>query len=275
MFELIFTSCDDSYSMIQRTRQTDEIRGAGAIECWCLHGAVGSASDWREFAAAMSADSIASRAVDLWRFLACEPMSMARFGEALNAEANDAGAGRAKRVLVGYSMGGRLALHALEQADAPWDAAVIVSAHPGLEDADERRARLAQDAGWATQAFGGDWQKFLEEWNAQSLLVGRPPRDADASARFVMRRREIARSFVDWSLGAQESMWGELGRIKVPVLWVVGELDEKFHGLGQRAVSMMPQARLAVAPSAGHRVPWDCGEWFAARVAEFVRASVC
>ena len=261
--------------MIQRTRQTDEIRGAGAIDCWCLHGAVGAAGDWREFAALMSEQSIASRAVDLWRFLACEPMSLARFGEALNAEANDVGAGRAKRVLVGYSMGGRLALQALAGADSPWDAAVIVSAHPGLEDADERRARLAQDAGWAAKAFGGDWQKFLEEWNAQSVLVGRPPRDADASARLVMRRREIARSFVDWSLGAQEPMWGELGQIKVPVLWVVGERDEKFHGLGRRAVSLMPQARLAVAPGVGHRVPWDCGEWFAVRVAEFVRASVC
>ena len=261
--------------MIRHNRQTDEIRGMGAVECWCLHGAVGSAGDWREFAAAMSADSIASRAVDLWRFLACEPRSLTRFGEALNAEANDVSAGRAKRVLVGYSMGGRLALQALARADAPWDAAVIVSAHPGLEDADERCARLAQDAGWATKAFGGDWQKFLEEWNAQSVLAGEAPRDAEASARLVMRRREIARSFVDWSLGAQEPMWGELGRIKVPVLWVVGERDEKFHRLGERAVSQMSQARLAVAPGAGHRVPWECREWFAARVGEFVRASVC
>jgi 2-succinyl-6-hydroxy-2,4-cyclohexadiene-1-carboxylate synthase len=275
MFELIFTSYDDSYSMIRHTRQTDEIRGMGGVESWCLHVAVGTASDWREFTSAMSADSIASRAVDLWRFLECEPMSLTRFGEALNAEANDAGAGRAKRVIVGYSMGGRLALHALARADGPWDAAVIVSAHPGLGDRDERRARLAHDAGWAAQAFGGDWQKFLEEWNAQSVLAGEAPRDADASARLVMRRREIARSFVDWSLGAQEPMWEALGQIKVPVLWVVGERDEKFHGLGQRAVSLMPQARLAVAPGVGHRVPWDCGEWFAARVAEFVRASVC
>ena len=260
--------------MIQRTRQTDEIRGAGAVECWCLHGAVGSAGDWREFAAAMSANSIASRAVDLWRFLACEPMSLTRFGEALNAEANDVSAGRAKRVLVGYSMGGRLALHALARTDSPWDAAVIVSVHPGLEDADERRARLVQDAGWAAQAFGGDWQKFLDEWNAQSVLAGEAPRDAEASARLVMRRREIARSFVDWSLGAQEPMWGELGRIKIPVLWVAGERDEKFHGLGERAVSQMPQARLAVAPGAGHRVPWECGEWFAARVGEFIAAAI-
>ena len=127
--------------MIQRTRQTDEIRGAGAIDCWCLHGAVGAAGDWRKFAASMSEQSIASRSVDLWRFLACEPMSLARFGEALNAEANDVGAGRARRVLVGYSMGGRLALQALVRADSPWDSAVIVSAHPGLEDADERRGQ--------------------------------------------------------------------------------------------------------------------------------------
>ena len=260
--------------MIQRTRQTDEIRAAGAVECWCLHGAVGAAGDWREFAAAMSADSIGSRAVDLWRFLACEPMSMLRFGEALNAEANDVSAGRAKRILIGYSMGGRLALHALAREDAPWDAAVIVSAHPGLENTDERRARLAADAEWATKAFAGDWQKFLSEWNSQSVLAGEAPRDAEASARLAMRRHEIARSFVDWSLGAQEPMWTALERIEIPVLWVVGERDEKFHDLGRRAVSLMPQARLAVAPGAGHRVPWECGEWFAQRVGEFARASL-
>jgi 2-succinyl-6-hydroxy-2,4-cyclohexadiene-1-carboxylate synthase len=270
MFELIFTSYDDSYSMIRHTRQTDEIRGMGGVECWCLHGAVGAASDWREFAASMSEQSIASRAVDLWRFLACEPMSLARFGEALNAEANDVGAGRAKRVLVGYSMGGRLALHALARADSPWDAAVIVSAHPGLEDADERCARLAQDAGWAAKAFGGDWQKFLEEWNAQSVLVGRPPRDADASARLVMRRREIARSFVDWSLGAQEPLWARLPEIKVPVLWIAGENDEAYTAIAQRAAGLMPNARVAIAPDCGHRVPWQAESWLIDQVTGFL-----
>ena len=260
--------------MIQHTKQTDEIRGAGAIECWCLHGAVGAVGDWREFAAAMSKDAIATRSVDLWRFLACEPMSMSRFGEALNAEANDVGVGRAKRVLLAYSMGGRLALHALTQAGGPWDTAVIVSAHPGLESAVERGERLAQDAAWATKAFAGDWQEFLNDWNAQSVLAGELPRDAEASARLVTRRREIARSFVDWSLGAQEPMWGVLGLIRIPVLWVVGERDEKFRSIGERAVSLMPQTQLALAPGAGHRVPWERSEWFAARVGEFIRASV-
>jgi pimeloyl-ACP methyl ester carboxylesterase len=55
---------------------------------------------------------------------------------------------------------------------------------------------------------------------------------------------------------------------------VVGERDEKFHHLGKRAVSFMPQARLVVAPGAGHRVPWECGEWFAGWVTEFLRAEI-
>jgi len=90
----------------------------------------------------------------------------------------------------------------------------------------------------------------------------------------VVHRREIARSFVDWSLGAQEPMWDQLGRIRIPVLWVVGERDKKFYDLGRRAVSLMPQACLAVAPGAGHRVPWECGAWFAARVMGFLRRSL-
>ena len=56
-----------------------------------------------------------------------------------------------------------------------------------------------------------------------------------------MRRREIARSFVDWSLGAQEPLWDRLHEITIPVLWVAGENDAKFRALAERAVALIPQ----------------------------------
>jgi 2-succinyl-6-hydroxy-2,4-cyclohexadiene-1-carboxylate synthase len=260
--------------VIRSSKLADERREAGSIECWLMHGAVGMAADWREFAMSLAERKTCSRAVDLWRFLECDPLPIASFGAPFNADAGDNARGTPK-ALLGYSMGGRLAMHALLADSQPWQAAVIVSAHPGLENAADREARRSADAEWASRALTMPWKDFLTAWDAQPVLDGRIARQPGAAGALSMRRREIARSFVDWSLGAQEPMWGELGQIKVPVLWVVGERDEKFHGLGQRAVSMMSQARLAVAPSAGHRVPWDCGEWFAARVAEFVRASVC
>ena len=241
------------------------------MECWCLHGAVGMAADWRGFAKNLAATGIGSRAVDLWRFLECQPMSLTEFGTAINAEASGEVFRGSSRALLGYSLGGRLALHALLEKDHPWQAAVIISAHPGLESEPERADRRASDAGWATQALAGNWQEFLTAWNAQAVLGSAPLRDRQASSSLIMRRREIARSFVDWSLGVQQPLWDRLGEISIPVLWVVGENDVKFRALAKRAVSLIPNAHLAIAPGAGHRVPWETDAWCADQVARFLK----
>ncbi|MCX8495529.1 MAG: hypothetical protein ORN51_05030, partial [Akkermansiaceae bacterium] len=54
-------------AVIQYSKLADERRDAGTMECWCLHGAVGMAADWRNFAKAMVGRGVGSRAVDLWR----------------------------------------------------------------------------------------------------------------------------------------------------------------------------------------------------------------
>ncbi len=258
--------------MIHTSKVADERREAGAMECWLLHGAVGMAADWRAFAKRLAEAKTGSRAVDLWRFLECQPLPLADFGKALNPEASGE-APRGGRALSGYSMGGRLALHTLLEKNHPWQAAVIVSAHPGLEDEAERETRRASDAAWASMALAGNWQDFLTKWNAQPLLGGLM-RDPQASGSLVMRRREIARSFVDWSLGAQQPLWDRLHEITIPVLWVAGENDPKFRALAERAVSLIPHATLAVAPGAGHRVPWEAEEWLAEKVAGFLRQGI-
>lgn len=255
--------------MIQYSKQADERREAGPMECWCLHGAVGMAADWRGFAKHLAAAGIGSRAVDLWRFLDCCPLPLTEFGKTLNAEASGEVTRGRGRALLGYSMGGRLALHALLEKDHPWQAAVIVSAHPGLET--DHAARRAADAEWATRALAGNWQEFLDAWNSQSILGTGPMRDKQASSSLVMRRREIARSFVDWSLGAQAPLWDRLHEISIPVLWIAGENDPKFLALAERAASLIPNAHLAIAPEAGHRVPWEAEAWLVDQVAHFLK----
>lgn len=234
---------------------------------WCLHGAVGMADDWR----GLELPGRAVKRVDLWRFLDCCPMSLAEFGAALNREA---AATPGKRVLLGYSLGGRLALHALLDGRHGWDAAVIVSAHPGLEDERERAARRERDAEWAARALRGDWREFLAEWDRQGVLqpgAGDPSagmRMADRRA-LAARRGSVGRSFIDWSLGVQEPLWERLSWITTPVLWCVGGGDGKFRALGERAVGALADAELREFPGAGHRVPWESAG-FAARVGEFL-----
>jgi 2-succinyl-6-hydroxy-2,4-cyclohexadiene-1-carboxylate synthase len=260
--------------VIRHSKQADERREAGPIECWCLHGAVGLAADWRSFAKRLGTAGTGSRAVDLWRFLQCEPLPLADFGAVLNADAGGETPCAGGRALLGYSMGGRLALHSLLEPDHPWQAAVIVSAHPGLETAAERESRRAADAVWATRALAGEWKAFLTDWNEQPLLACTAIRDPQANTALSMRRREIARSFVDWSLGSQEPLWSRLPEISIPVLWIAGENDAKYRVLAERAVALMPGARLAIAPAAGHRVPWDAEEWLATHVVTFLRTGV-
>ena len=236
---------------------------------WCLHGAVGCAADWDGW----RLDGWAIRRVDLWRFLSCCPMSLAEFGGALNREAE---VSEGKHVLLGYSMGGRLGLHALA-ANGPWSAAIMISTHPGLEDSDERAARRAADAEWAALALRGEWAEFLRKWNAQPVLqsaadaMGSDSLRVADRHRLVARRQEIARSFIDWSLGAQSPLWGQLASWPVPTLWVAGEHDAKFSALAGRAADAMGAA--AIAPHAGHRVPWENPDWLTARVRKFLSMS--
>ncbi|MGJ8696078.1 MAG: alpha/beta fold hydrolase [Verrucomicrobiaceae bacterium] len=202
----------------------------------CLHGAVGMAEDWK---------SLGHEGVDLWNLLEEGECSLAEAGERIAEGAEDGDR------LMGYSMGGRIALHALLSGRCEWKEAVIYSAHPGLLEG--REERVETDERWARLAEE-DWGRFLEEWNGQGILGGEP--DWGDRLKLVERRKEVARSFRCWSLGRQEDLRSRLGAIRCPVRWVVGEKDEKFVRLAEEVVPLIPEGRLEVVRGAGHRVPW-------------------
>lgn len=238
---------------------------------WFLHGALGHAGDWDEVGHAFAAEGYATRAVELWRFLECEGMSLECWAESFNAEVKAAGA--EENILVAYSMGGRLGLHALLAEPALWSRAVIVSAHPGLPDEHERLLRMASDAEWAGLALTSDWSAFLDRWSGQAVLQEFGVKGEEHSARrgkLVNRRRAIARSFMDWSLGKQQDLRPALAQLDLPLLWMAGERDEKFAALARAVVSTLPRGQLEIVPAVGHRVPWEDPDRFLTRLRLFL-----
>lgn len=168
-----------------------------------------------------------------------------------------------ERVLLGYSMGGRLALQALLEGRT-YDRAVIVSAGLNLEDGrDERRAR---DEAWARRFESDPWDEVMRDWNAQPVFGGHV---VDRFERDYARH-ELARQLRESSPGVLPPLAPRLHEIAIPILWIAGERDPAYVEVGRRAVRLVPNAELWICPGAGHRVPWEQPRAFRDRLRAFV-----
>ena len=239
------------------------------------HGAVGLVDDWACLSKSFVEYGFLMRHHNLWSFLSEGGLSYGAFAECLNDAVEDVK--DESRCLLGYSMGGRLALHALihdqQLGDRVWDKAVIVSAHTGIVGKSARLDRTNSDEKWASLAENLSWVEFIKEWNSQGVLKNERGSEllglADRS-KLMTQRAAIAESFRCWSLGRQKDLLGELSQLETPVLWVVGELDHKFCAIAEKAVSILPNAELKIVKNAGHRVPWEAPDDFNALVREWL-----
>jgi 2-succinyl-6-hydroxy-2,4-cyclohexadiene-1-carboxylate synthase len=199
----------------------------------CLHGFLGGPADW---------DFLR----DEWDVRAPELLP----DRDLESWGDDLAPGE---LLIGYSLGARLALHALLRHPERWRGAILIGANPGLEWETTRAERRARDYAWAERFRYEDWNTVLADWNAQPVFAG-----SEIPARDDGNREKHASMLELWSLGRQRAKWGELAQLRTPVLWLAGDRDEKFRGLAERAAAIT--GRLVIVPGAGHRVPWDAPE---------------
>jgi len=232
---------------------------------WCLHGFLGRGGDWDAVRAAWPSDLPPLRCPDLFAEMGLEE-SLDEFGARFAAAvvADDP-----SPVLLGYSLGGRLGLHALLARPALWRGAVIVSTHLGFPDPGARHDRRASDAAWAERFRAGPWASLLEEWNARAVFRGRAqPLDRPEAA---YDRNALAHALEAWSLGSQTHLLPRLASLPMPILWIAGADDDRYVAQGELAAAHGKAVTLRVAPRAAHRVPWEAPDWFAREVAGFVR----
>jgi len=234
---------------------------------WCLHGFLGRGDDWEAVRAAWPDELPSLRTPDLFATVPPDA-TLEAFGERF---ARDVARQDTAPILLGYSLGGRLALHALLARPTLWRAAVIVSAHLGLPEPGAREERRALDAAWAERFRLDDWQALLAAWNTRDVFGGRAQALARPEAAFD--RKALALALEAWSVGTQTDLCPRLGELAMPILWIAGAEDDRYVAQGEQAVAHGVDVRLAVAPGASHRVPWETPEWFAETVATFVRAT--
>lgn len=234
-----------------------------------LHGFLGLPSDWDS----VFTGDFAFEAVNLWPSTH-KIYSTNGFRDWCRLFLDEVGVRSPKPVLLGYSMGGRLAMHAALKAPDRWAGAIFVSANPGLKSFQERQARMMNDQEWARRFLDEPWLDVLRAWNSQAVLQAPPPEKAPEAIPLKPRlerdfdRKALALAMQFWSLGNQEDLRERLLNLPIPVLYITGELDTKFTSL-IRELNLPAHHRHEVVAGAGHRVPWDQPRVFRELVREF------
>ena len=158
--------------------------------------------------------------------------------------------------LVGYSMGGRIALHAALALGDRVRRLVLIGASPGIADADERKARRAADERLAVEIEHSTIEEFARHWATTPVLADQPAevRQAVHADRLRSSTWGLAAALRGLGTGALPSLWDRLGELRMPITLVVGERDPRFVAVANEMAQGIAHAEIVVAPGAGHAV---------------------
>lgn len=173
---------------------------------------------------------------------------------------------------VGYSMGGRVALHAALRFPDLIERLVLIGATAGIDDEDGRAERRVADQALADEIMRRSLPSFVDEWLRNPLFAGLTEETAMRDDRLRNTRAGLTSSLRLCGTGTQEPLWDRLGEIRCPTLVLFGELDQKFRALGERLVAGIPRAELGVIPSSGHAVHLEQPVLTADAITAFVRS---
>lgn len=179
--------------------------------------------------------------------------------------------------VLGYSMGGRVALSVAAAHPARIRRLVLESASPGLATAEERAARRAADEALAARLEQEGLEAFVDAWERLPLFASQaqlpaPVRAAVRAQRLAHTPAGLANSLRGLGTGAQPALWDRLPDLRRPVLLVAGALDAKFVGLAQAMAARLPLAELRVIAQAGHTVHLEQPEAYAEAVLRFLNS---
>ena len=243
-----------------------EIRGAGD-PLVLLHGFSGDASTWRTVLGRLTEDFLCI-AFDLLGHGASDaPPDVASYRmesiAAVIVELLERLAVMNPRLL-GYSMGGRLALFLAHQYPERFGALILESASPGLADERARAERRRRDNKLADEIEANGVAWFVEHWENLPLWATQSVEQvrAQRAQRLSNSPQGLANSLRGMGAGAQPNLWGQLPNLSVPTGLIVGERDDKFRRTNQAMAEAIPRSSLSIIPSAGHNTHLENPEAF-------------
>ena len=179
--------------------------------------------------------------------------------------------------IVGYSMGGRLALHAATRRPDRVLSLLTIGAHAGLEE-DAREGRRRGDEGLAERIEKDGLEAFVNYWGSLPLFAGLERRGPAYVAEVRAERLRnhgagLACSLRGMGAGAMHPLWDELAQVDCPCTFVAGQLDHGYVASARRLAGAVPNGRVELVLRAGHAVHQERPDAFARVLASHLAAA--
>lgn len=172
---------------------------------------------------------------------------------------------------VGYSMGARLCLTAALAHPQQVKRLVLISGTAGIENKDERLARVVSDEELAMRIEQNGVTNFLDFWLALPIFSGLTTLNNQREIRLCNTATALASSLRLCGAGKQQPTWSRLKELTMPVLIVAGENDKKFVELAQRlSTAIGDNAKLRIIEKSGHTPHLEQPQRFLDVVNEFL-----
>ncbi len=167
------------------------------------------------------------------------------------AEIAEAGEGA---LVVGYSLGGRLALRAVLREPARYAGLVTIGATAGIDEPATRSARAEADDRLASWMETAPIESIVGVWERQPLFADQSEAliEAQRPGRLAQDPRELAAILRTAGQGVLEPVWHQLLTLELPVLAVAGARDEGYSAAARRIADTAPRGRAAIVEHAGH-----------------------
>ncbi|HEV2659765.1 MAG TPA: 2-succinyl-6-hydroxy-2,4-cyclohexadiene-1-carboxylate synthase [Ktedonobacteraceae bacterium] len=249
-----------------------------------LHGFTGSACNWERL--------YADLALPNWRIIALDMLGHGKSSAPDNPERyrmehcqddilavlQELGVQAGEAVLLGYSMGGRIALYTAFSRF--FRALILESASPGIADAREREQRRGSDDALAVSIEQEGVAPFVARWEKLPLFASQsnlPIAQQEALHRQRLHNRAVglANSLRGVGTSAQPALHAQLPTLDLPVLLIAGELDAKFCSIAHQMARDLPHATLHIVAGVGHTVHLEQPAVFEQLVTQFCSRLLC
>jgi 2-succinyl-6-hydroxy-2,4-cyclohexadiene-1-carboxylate synthase len=222
-----------------------------------FHGFLGLPTDWKDWQSHFQLEGYETVAVNIANLIDSENETLQAVADVYSSQNLNS-----SNILIGYSLGGRLAWEIASRSPKKVNSLILFSTKVTSPQLKPERTKWENQ--WAQKWSNANWDQTVSEWQSQEIFKFDEPRVRNESD---FDRGKLSKMMTHWSVADQFGF--EALFEKVPTLWAMGDLDKSMNP-SLEVVSRATKAQVYLEPNAGHRFPFEMRPSTLKKVSEFL-----